>query len=321
MDHFTALRDVGDIAGLVREARRCKEEPLARVNLGRGRTLGLLFFNSSLRTRMSTWKAAQNLGLQVLVLNVGTDGWALEMRDGVVMDGDRAEHIRDAAAVMGQYCDILGLRAFPGLQDREADYNETVLNSFLRYSGVPVINLESATRHPLQSLADLLTIEEHKRRPRPKVVLTWVPHPRALPQAVANSFCEWMRAADVEFVLTHPPGYELAEEFTAGVQVEYDQNRALENADFVYAKNWSAYRDYGAILSTDRSWMISEEKMARTRSGKFMHCLPVRRNVVVTDAVLDGPDSLIYAQAANRVWAAQAVLQRLLHSMAGTTNG
>ncbi len=314
MENFISINDVADPEALLRLAMQCKKQPLAHSALGHGKTLGLLFFNSSLRTRMSTWKAAQNLGMQVLMLNVGAEGWALEFREGVVMDGERAEHIRDAAAVMGQYCDILGLRAFPGLQDREADYAETVLNSFLRYAGVPIVNLESATRHPLQSLADLLTIEENKRKSRPRVVLTWVPHPRALPQAVANSFCEWMRAGNVEFVITHPPGYELAEEFVAGVPVEYDQNRALAGADFVYAKNWSSYREYGAILSTDPSWMITEEKMALTQGGKFMHCLPVRRNVIVTDAVLDSPDSLIYQQAANRVWAAQAVLQQLLRT-------
>ena len=312
MRHFTSLADVADLPDLVAQAALCKATPLDDHDLGRGRTLGLIFFNPSLRTRLSTQKAARNLGLEVIVMNIGKEGWQLEFADGAVMNGDKAEHVRDAAAVMGRYCDLLGIRTFAGLQDREADYAETVLKAFQQYAGVPIISLESATRHPLQSLADVLTIMEHKQVERPKVVLTWAPHPRALPQAVANSFAEWMKAIECEFVITHPEGYDLAAEFFAGAEVNYDQNAALADADFVYAKNWASYRDYGKVASQDSAWTLTPEKMALTHEAHFMHCLPVRRNVVVSDAVIDSSRSLVLDQAENRVYAAQAVLKQLL---------
>lgn len=308
MHHFTSLADVDDLAALVAAAARCKAEPRRQAQLGQGKTLGLIFFNPSLRTRLSTQRAAQNLGLDVIVMNIGGEGWSLEFADGAVMDGGTAEHVKDAAAVMGRYCDILGVRTFAKLSDREADYREELLEAFKRYAGVPLLSLESATRHPLQSLADVLTIMEHKTVERPKVVLTWAPHPRALPQAVANSFVEWMPAAACELVITHPVGYELAATFTAGVHITHDQEEALANADFVYAKNWSSYRNYGQILTQDRAWTLTTEKMALTNQAKFMHCLPVRRNVVVADAVIDSPASLVLDQAENRIYAAQAVL-------------
>ncbi|RMF25219.1 MAG: N-acetylornithine carbamoyltransferase [Bacteroidetes bacterium] len=311
MQHFTKRADVPDPAALLRLARACKQEPERFHDALAGKTLALVFLQPSLRTRLSTQKAAQTLGMQVITLDA-RQGWKLEWREGVVMDGDRAEHIREAAGVISQYADLIAVRAFAGLQDRAEDYAEPLLEAFRRHAGVPVLSLESATRHPLQSLADWLTIEEHKTRPRPKVVLSWAPHPRALPQAVANSFLEWMRAAEVELVLTHPEGYELDPAFTGGLQPEYDQERAFEGADFVYAKNWSALEPYGAVLRTDGEWMVTPEKMARTRSGRFLHCLPVRRNVVVSDAVLDGPRSLVLQQAANREYAAQAALLALL---------
>ncbi len=315
MKQFTALADVPDVPALVARAAECKGQPYAFADLGRHRTLGLVFINPSLRTRMSTQRAAYLLGMQVMVLNVGQDGWQLEYADGAVMDGTAQEHIKDAVRVMSQYCDVLGVRSFAGLTDRAADYGEQVLSQFLTHATVPVISLESATRHPLQSLADLLTITEHRPAHRPKVVLTWAPHPKALPQAVPNSFAEWMRSADVDLVIAHPEGYDLADAFTAGVAVTHHQQDALDGADFVYAKNWSSYQHYGRVLHRDPEWTITPAKMARTRQAKFMHCLPVRRNVVVSDAVLDGPDSLILAQANNRTWAAMAVLRNMLETL------
>ncbi|MDP5170428.1 MAG: N-acetylornithine carbamoyltransferase [Bacteroidia bacterium] len=312
MHHFTAASDVTDLPALLAKAARCKADPLQWSTLGRGKTLGLIFFNPSLRTRLSTQKAAHNLGLQCIVMNIGTEGWQLEFEDGAVMNAGTAEHVKDAAAVMGRYCDIIGVRSFPGLKDREEDYQERVLEAFKKYAGVPILSLESATRHPLQSLADLLTIEEYKQVERPKIVLSWAPHPRALPQAVANSFAEWIRASEYDLVITHPEGYDLAAPFFAGHTVTYDQNEALKDADFVYVKNWSSYRQYGQILSQDPSWMITEEKMALTNQGKFMHCLPVRRNVIVADGVIDSADSIVLDQAENRTYAAQAVLATLL---------
>ena len=303
----------------MREALTEKQAPFAHQHLGRNRTLGLLFFNASLRTRLSTQRAAQNLGLQTMVMNVTQDSWGLEFEDGAVMNGDKAEHVREAAAVIGQYCELIGVRSFPTLTDREGDYSEKVINQFVRYAGRPLVSLESATRHPLQSLADLVTIEEFKTSPRPKVVLTWAPHVKALPQAVPNSFAEWMNAAAalglVDFVIAHPPGYELAPEFSGHAPVTQNQREAFAGADFIYAKNWSSYREYGQILSRDPDWMVTPEKMALTNSAKFMHCLPVRRNVVVADAVLDSPASIVIPQAGNRVWAAQAVLKRMLESL------
>lgn len=312
MRHFTSLSDVTDLPHLLAQAALSKANPLDDQHLGRGRTLGLIFFNPSLRTRLSTQKAARNLGLEVVVMNIGREGWQLEFADGVVMDGDKAEHVRDAAAVMGQYCDILGIRTFASLQNREVDYAEKVLSAFQQYAGVPIVSLESAIRHPLQSLADVLTIMEHKVVERPKVVLTWAPHPRPLPQAVANSFVEWTKATECELVIAHPKGYDLAAEFSSAVSISYDQDAALTDADFVYAKNWASYRDYGKVLSQDLSWTLSPEKMALTNHAHFMHCLPVRRNVVVSDAVIDSDRSLILSQAENRVYAAQAVLKQLL---------
>ena len=314
MRNFISVNDVTDLKEMVKFALELKADPLKYIELGRNKTLGLIFFNPSLRTRLSTQKAAHNLSLRIMDMNVGQDSWTLEFRDNVVMDGGTTEHIKDAAAVMGQYCDIIGIRSFPSLNDKERDYNEDVITKFGKYSGVPLLSLESATLHPLQSFADLITIEELKKKPKPKVVLTWAPHPKALPQAVPNSFSEWMCKADVDFVITHPEGYELHEKFTQGAKIEYDQNKALEGADFVYAKNWSSYHQYGNILHRDpeKSWMVTEEKMALTDEAKFMHCLPIRRNVEATDAVLDGPNSAIYHEAGNRVWAAQAVLTKLL---------
>lgn len=318
MLHFTAASDVPDIASLLKQAAAFKADPLREHQLGRGKTLGLIFFNPSLRTRLSTQKAANLLGLPCIVMNIGTDGWQLEFEDGAVMNGGAAEHIKDAAAVMGRYCDLLGIRSFPGLKDREKDYNEEVIEAFKRYAGVPIISLESATRHPLQSLADLLTIESCRQVERPKVVLSWAPHPKALPQAVANSFAEWMRLANHDLVITHPEGYELAAPFSAGHQVTRHQDEALKDADFVYVKNWSSYRQYGQILNQDPSWTITPEKMALTNRAKFMHCLPVRRNVIVADEVIDGPDSIVFDQAENRTYAAQAVLAWLLKEGKGS---
>lgn len=292
-----------------------KKTPYAWQELGKNKTIILLFFNSSLRTRLSTQKAAMNLGMNVIVLDVNRDGWKLETELGVVMDGDKPEHIKEAVPVIGRYCDIIGVRSFASFEDRDYDYNETILNQFIQYSGVPVISLESATRHPCQSFADLITIEEYKKVKRPKVVLTWAPHPRALPQAVPNSFAEWMKKADVEFVITHPKGYELAPEFSEGATIEYDQKKAFEGADFIYAKNWASYNEYGQILSIDKSWTVDQEKMNLTNQAKFMHCLPVRRNMIVTDEVIDGPNSIVIDEAANRVVSAQVVIKRMLESL------
>jgi N-succinyl-L-ornithine transcarbamylase len=312
MKHFLSIKDVTDLPQLITNGIAAKRHPFADSALGKNKTIGLLFFNSSLRTRISTQKAAQNLGLNVITMNVGQDGWGLEMEEGVIMNGDKAEHVKEAAAVIGSYCDIIGIRSFAGLQDREKDYAEIIFQQFKKYAQVPIINLESATRHPLQSLADCITIEEFKLKQRPKVVLTWLPHFKALPQAVANSFCEWMNPMDVELVITHPEGYDLSPEFVGKGQVIYDQDKALEGADFVYGKNWSSYNQYGQVLTADPSWMITEAKMSRTDNGKFMHCLPVRRNMKVADEVLDGPRSLVIEQAANREWSAQAALREVL---------
>jgi len=313
MKQFTSIHDVPDPQRLLATALRCKQNPHSFAQLGQHKTLVLLFFNPSLRTRLSTEKAGLNLGMQVMTLNAG-EGWKLEFEDEVIMNGDKAEHIREAAAVISQYADVIGIRTFPSLTEREKDYQDFVLNRFIEFAAVPVISLESAIRHPLQSLADWMTIEEHKKSLRPRVVLSWAPHPRALPQAVANSFVEWMQYADVDLVVTHPAGYELAPAFSDGVTVEYDQRKAFAGADFVYTKNWSSYTRYGQILHQDPSWMITPEKMALTNEACFMHCLPVRRNVVVADAVLDSPASLTLTQADNRAHAAQAVL---LHLLAG----
>jgi N-succinyl-L-ornithine transcarbamylase len=315
MKQFLSVNDAADLHALVAEADFYRKNPWAHRDLGDQKMLGLVFFNSSLRTRLSTQKAAIQLGLSVMVMNVQQDGWQLEFEDGAVMNGGKAEHIREAAAVMGRYCDILGVRAFPGLQDRDADYREEVIQGFVKFAGVPILSLESATRHPLQSLADVLTIETNKTVARPKVVLTWAPHPRALPQAVPNSFSEWVIRAGYEVVIAHPEGYDLAPEFTAGARITHHQDEALQGAHFVYAKNWSSYTDYGKILSQDPAWTLTPEKMALTAEGRFMHCLPVRRNVIVSDAVLDSPASLVVEEAGNRTPAAQAVLARMLKAL------
>ncbi len=312
MQHFTSVKDAYNIDKLVNEALLMKKMPYADKHLGKNKTMGLLFFNSSLRTRLSTQKAAQNLGMDVMVMNVGTDSWQLEMNEGVIMNGDKAEHIAEAAAVIGQYCDVVGVRSFPGLVDREADYSELVLKQFIKYTGKPIVSLESSTRHPLQSLTDLITITEYKTVDRPKVVLTWAPHVKALPQCVPNSFAEWMNIANVDFTIAHPKGYDLAPEFSGNAKICYDPKEAFEGADFIYAKNWSSYEDYGKILSSDPAWTVSAEKMQLTNNAKFMHCLPVRRNVVVDDAVIDSENSIVIQQAGNRVWAAQTVLKEIL---------
>lgn len=312
MNHFLSVKEVYNLDVLVKNALLFKKTPFADKHLGKNRTIGLLFFNSSLRTRLSTQRAAQNLGMEVIVMNVGADSWQLEMEDGVIMNSDKAEHVKEAAAVVGQYCDIVGVRSFPSLIDREADYSEKVMSQFVKYTGRPIISLESATRHPLQSLTDLITINEYKTKARPKVVLTWAPHVKALPQCVPNSFSEWMNVADVDFVITHPEGYELAPEFSGNAKITHNQNEAFEGADFIYAKNWSSYTHYGQILNQDPAWMVTMDKMKLTDNAKFMHCLPVRRNVVVEDAVLDSDHSIVIPQAGNRVWAAQVVLKEML---------
>ena len=315
MKRYLTVDDIGDLSLALKEAREVKKNPYAWDQLGKNKTIVLIFFNSSLRTRLSTQKAAMNLGMNVIVLDVNKDGWQLETEFGVVMDGDKPEHLREAVPVIGQYCDIIGVRSFATFENKKADYEEKILNQFIQYAGVPVISMESATRHPLQAFADLITIEEYKVKARPKVVLTWAPHPRALPQAVPNSFVEWMKKAEVELVVTHPEGYELAPEFMDGVTIEYNQEKAFEGADFIYAKNWSSYSEYGKILSKDMSWTVDEEIMKLTNNAKFMHCLPVRRNMIVTDAVIDSENSIVVEEAANRVVSAQVVIKRMLESL------
>lgn len=317
MKKFTCVEDIGDLHRAVAEALDTKRDRFRFTELGRNRTLLMLFFNSSLRTRLSTQKAAMNLGMNVMVLDVNQGAWKLETERGVVMDGDKAEHLLEAIPVMASYCDVIGVRAFAGLKNKTEDYEERVIEQFIRYSGRPVFSMEAATRHPLQSFADLITIEEHKRTEHPKVVLTWAPHPNALPQAVPNSFAEWMNATDYDFVITHPEGYELDPRFVGRARVEYDQRKAFEGAQFVYAKNWSAWADphYGEVLSRDRAWTVDAEKMALTDDAFFMHCLPVRRNMIVTDEVIESPRSLVIAEAANREISAQVVLKRLLEGL------
>lgn len=318
MKKFTCVDDIGPLDKALAEAAMIKKDRYAFTELGRNKTLLMIFFNSSLRTRLSTQKAAMNLGMNVMVLDVNQGAWKLETERGVVMDGDKAEHLLEAIPVMGCYCDIIGVRSFAGLKDKLEDYEEMVISQFIKYSGRPVFSMEAATRHPLQSFADLITIEEYKTKDRPKVVMTWAPHPKALPQAVPNSFAEWMIAAGYDFVITHPHGYELDPAFTKGAKIEYDQRKALEGADFVYAKNWSAYADpnYGKVLSTDRSWTVDAEKMALTDNAFFMHCLPVRRNMIVTDDVIESERSIVIPEAANREISAQTVIKRLLEGLA-----
>lgn len=317
MRNFTTVSDIGDMRQAVKEALEVKANRFGYKNLGENRTLLMIFFNSSLRTRLSTQKAALNLGMNVIVLDVNQGAWKLETERGVIMDGDKPEHLLEAIPVMGCYCDVIGVRSFARFESKADDYSEKILNQFIKYSGRPVFSMEAATRHPLQSFADLITIEEYKTKQRPKVVLTWAPHPKALPQAVPNSFAEWMRAADYDFVITHPHGYELDDQFTRGVPIIYDQDEALKGADFVYAKNWAAYADpnYGKVLSTDRAWTITTEKMALTNNAYFMHCLPVRRNMIVSDDVIESPQSIVIPEAANREISATVVLKRILESL------
>lgn len=320
MHTFFNVEDLGCLDKALDEAREIKQNRFGYQSLGKNRTLLMIFFNNSLRTRLSTQKAAMNLGMNVIVLDVNAGAWKLETERGVIMDGDKSEHLLEAIPVMGSYCDIIGIRSFAGLTDREFDYAETIVQQFVKYSGRPVFAMETATVHPLQAFADLITIEEHKTKARPKVVLTWAPHCRTLPQAVPDSFAQWMNAADVDFVITHPEGYELDPKFTGNARITYNQMEALEGADFVYAKNWSCPgvtrpEDYGKILCKDMSWTIDSRHMAVTDNGKFMHCLPVRRGLIVTDDVIEGPSSLVIPEAANREISAEVVIKRMLEAL------
>lgn len=317
MKNFTCVQDIGPLDAALQEAFEIKKDRFKYVELGRNKTLMMIFFNSSLRTRLSTQKAALNLGMNVIVLDINQGAWKLETERGVIMDGDKPEHLLEAIPVMGCYCDVIGVRSFARFENRDYDYEEVILNQFIKYSGRPVFSMEAATRHPLQSFADLITIEEYKKTARPKVVLTWAPHPRPLPQAVPNSFAEWMNAADYELVVTHPKGYELDSRFVRPEQIEYDQRKAFEGADFIYAKNWSAFADecYGEVLSTDRDWTVDSAKMSLTNNAYFMHCLPVRRNMIVTDEVIESERSLVIPEAANREISAQVVIKRLLEEL------
>jgi N-succinyl-L-ornithine transcarbamylase len=314
MKHFINFDAISDLQNAVQEVRSLKKNPFAYEQLGKHKTLGMLFFNPSLRTRLSTQKAAQHLGLKTMVMNFSNEAWALEFEDGTKMSGLRSEHIKEAAAVVSQYCDVVAIRAFASLSDKQKDEEEQVLNNFARYASIPVINMESATAHPLQALADAVTIDEHKLTKRPKIVLSWAPHPKALPHAVGNSFTKMVQQMDADFIIAQPEGYELNPEITKNTPVIYNQEEALEEADFVYAKNWCSYKEYGKILRTDSSWMLTAEKMKLTNNAKFMHCLPVRRNVVVSDDVLDHPNSLVIEQANNRTFAAQWVLKQVLQN-------
>lgn len=320
MNQFTSVHDVQDIKQLLNDALTLKESPYTLQHLGKNKTLGLVFLNPSLRTRLSTQKAALNLGMNVMVMNMDKEGWALETQDGIVMNGTTVEHIREAAAVMGQYCDILGLRSFPKLVNKEEDYNEDFFSKFIKYCGVPVVSLESATRHPLQSLADLITIKETwKGDGKPKVVLAWAPHIKALPQAVPNSFAEWMCKAQqdgmIDFTIAQPPGYELNEDFTPGAKITYNLDEALAGADYIYVKNWSSYKEYGKVLTYPEGWMLNNDKLKGSNDAKVMHCLPVRRDLELSSEILDGPNSLVIHEAGNRLWAAQAVLKQMLEKL------
>ena len=317
MRTYQRAADLGNLQQAVKEALEVKANPYKWDTMGKNKTLLMVFFNSSLRTRLSTQKAGMNLGMNTIVLDVNAGAWKLETERGVIMDGDKPEHLLEAIPVMGSYCDIIGVRSFARFENKQFDYEEVILNQFIKYSGKPVFSMESATCHPLQAFADLITIEEYKEKARPKVVLTWAPHPRALPQAVPNSFADFMNAADVDFVVTHPKGYELAPEWVGNARVEYDQRKAFEGADFIYAKNWSAYADpnYGKIICEDRDWTVDTEKMKLTNNAFFMHCLPVRRNMIVTDEVIESPRSIVIPEAANRVVSAQTVIKRMLESL------
>jgi N-succinyl-L-ornithine transcarbamylase len=318
--NYTSIKEIDSLKKWVKQALKIKKDPLKNQRLGKDKTLVMLFFNPSLRTRLSTQKAAINLGMNVMVMNFGAEGWTLEFEDGTIMNQGASEHIKEAAEVVSQYCDIIAIRAFAGLTDKEKDNAETVLNGFVKYATVPIVNMESATGHPLQSLADAITMAEFKTKHKPKVVLTWAPHPKALPQAVANSFVEIMQLQrDMDFVITHPEGYELNPEITKDSVIEYNQDKAFENADFIYAKNWSNYNDYGKVTNTDENWTVTAEKMKLTNNAKFMHCLPVRRNVIVADEVIDSENSIVIQQAHNRTYSAQLVLQKILKRLPNKT--
>lgn len=312
MKHYLSISDLGNLKIAVKQAIELKKNPLEFNFLGKSKTLTMLFFNNSLRTRLSTQKAAQHLGMKTMVMNFGAEGWQLEFEEGQIMNGNKAEHIKEAAQVVSQYCDVVAIRAFAGLTNKEEDEAEQVINGFINHATVPVVNMESSVGHPLQAFADAITIEENNTKPKPKVVLSWAPHPRALPHAVANSFVEMMKLQEADFIITHPKGYELNPKITNGCTLEYNQKKALENADFVYVKNWSAYNQYGKVLSEDPNWMMTQQKLG---NAKFMHCLPVRRNVVVEDSVLDGSQSLVVEQANNRTFAAQYVLKTILENL------
>ena len=315
MRHFTSIKQLGNIKEALEAAKYVKANPFADKALGQDKTALLVFFNNSLRTRLSTQKAALNLGMNVMVLDVNQGAWKLETERGVAMDGDKSEHLLEAIPVMGSYADVIGVRSFAQFKSKEDDYNEVILNQFIKYSGKPVFSMEAATRHPLQTFADLLTIEEHKKTARPKVVMTWAPHPKALPQAVPNSFAEGLLMTDYDFVIANPEGYDLAPEFTKGARITHNQDEALEGADFVYAKNWASYEHYGQVLSKDMSWTVTTEKMALTNNAFFLHCLPVRRNMIVSDDVIESPQSLVIPEAANRVVSAQTVLKMILQDL------
>lgn len=311
MKNYVSITNIDSLPNWVDEALEIKKNPKKYKNLGEDKTIVLLFFNNSLRTRLSTQKAAQNLGMEVIVMNFGSEGWTLEFTDGTVMDQGKSEHVKEAAQVVSQYCDVIGIRAFANLQDKEEDEAELVINGFIKHATVPILNMESSVGHPLQALADAITLAENNTKPKPKVVLSWAPHPKALPHAVANSFIEMMHLQDADFVITHPKGYELNTNITKGATIEYDQEKALENADFVYVKNWSNYQNYGQVLNQDKNWTITLKKLG---AAKFMHCLPVRRNVIVEDAVLDSNQSLVIEQANNRTFAAQIALKKILEN-------
>lgn len=315
MNRFFSVNDITDLHTTIKEAIALKKAPQQNNHLGKGKTIGLVFLNSSLRTRLSTQKAAQNLGLHTIILNANQEAWTWEFEEGAIMNGNTVEHVKDAANVLSQYCDIIGIRCFAGLTNKEDDISEKVYTLFEKYATVPVISLESATLHPLQSLADCITIEEHlPKDKKPKVVLTWAPHIKPIPHAVGNSFAQWMNATDYEFVITHPEGYELDTEFTQEATIEYNQKKALENADFVYVKNWSSFKDYGKIIPVDEDWLLTNDKLKTSNNAKIMHCLPVRRNVEISDEVLDSENSLVYHQANNRTFAAQIILQKILEN-------
>jgi N-succinyl-L-ornithine transcarbamylase len=317
IEKIVTVSDVGNLNKALKKAKKMKNHPFDYKIFGEDKTILLVFFNSSLRTRLSTQRAALNLGMNVMVLDINQGAWKLETERGVVMDGDKSEHILEAIPVMGSYCDIIGVRSFAGLQKREDDYSEKILNQFIKYSGRPVISMESATRHPMQAFADLITINEYKKTEHPKIVMSWAPHPKALPQAVPNSFAEWILAAGYELVITQPRGYELDPAITKGAKIEYDQEKAFKGADFIYGKNWSAYEEpnYGKVICTDRNWTIDSRKMALTNNAYFMHCLPVRRNMIVTDDVIEGKNSLVIPEAANRVVSAQTVIEQILEQL------